>query len=458
MLLLLSLLGPAFAGDADDLAAAMEIDAADVVTATLTAAESGAYDIMSSSGTIAPMEGADFTYLFTGRIGTSPQSGTDLGTYGATDDKTTLTLELTVPSTANSFTLDFYFLSAEYPEYVGSPYNDSFEANVTGTAWSGNAAIDSAGNQICINSVLFTVTKSSELTGTGYDGNVGGGTGWLTVVVPVDPGDTIELELTVYDVSDGIYDSTVVLDGFEWSTSDIDIPTIVREIDIDWLSPKRGPTDGSATTQIIGENFTETCQATFDGVETPTTYIDENTLEVVPPAHDAGMVDVTVTCIGVEDTLVGAYTYYDVESGDGVPPEILTVSPYQVGTAGGDVVGVEGAGFVDGSVVLVDGVEQPTDFVSDTRLQIMTPAHAAGLVDVQVANPDGLFDTAVGALYYFDDPADAVGDTGDTDADTDAPSDTDATGGGQVGGSCNTGAMSPGVLWMLALLFVRRRS
>ena len=60
---------------------------------------------------------------------------------------------------------------------------------------------------------LFTVTTPSDPTGTTFDGGVGGGTGWLMVVVPVDPSTTVDLEMTIYDVSDGSGDSAVLIDN-----------------------------------------------------------------------------------------------------------------------------------------------------------------------------------------------------------------------------------------------------
>ena len=45
----------------------------------------------------------------------------------------------------------------------------------------------------------------------------GGGTVWLQTTAPVEPGETMVLQLMVFDVSDGILDSLSLLDAFEWS-------------------------------------------------------------------------------------------------------------------------------------------------------------------------------------------------------------------------------------------------
>jgi hypothetical protein len=48
--------------------------------------------------------------------------------------------------------------------------------------------------------------------------------GWLTTTAPVIPGETITLELTIGDVGDGYYDSTVLIDAFQWSVDVVTEP------------------------------------------------------------------------------------------------------------------------------------------------------------------------------------------------------------------------------------------
>jgi hypothetical protein len=47
--------------------------------------------------------------------------------------------------------------------------------------------------------------------------NTGGGTLWLQTNAPVEPGETMTLQLMVFDVSDNILDSLALLDNFTWS-------------------------------------------------------------------------------------------------------------------------------------------------------------------------------------------------------------------------------------------------
>jgi hypothetical protein len=71
----------------------------------------------------------------------------------------------------------------------------------------------------------------AELAGTGFgdrevygycEGETlgGGATGWLTTQAPVQPGETITLELMIADTGDAILDSSILLDNFRWQESE----------------------------------------------------------------------------------------------------------------------------------------------------------------------------------------------------------------------------------------------
>ncbi|MBC8071487.1 MAG: choice-of-anchor L domain-containing protein [Deltaproteobacteria bacterium] len=179
-----------------------------------------------------------------------------------TDAQDPVLLELTVrvPTNANSFSVDMFFFSAEYPEYVCTAYNDFFVALVDSTDPSNpadkNIAIYDDGvstwpvgvNIVDATDGLFTActdhsvgacgddahaysgcTSNALLQGTGFDnpgevefacaygGEAGGGTGWLTMSGNVTPGETMEIRFVIWDTSDGLYDSLVLLDNWQWS-------------------------------------------------------------------------------------------------------------------------------------------------------------------------------------------------------------------------------------------------
>jgi len=436
-----------------DMATAMEIDPNDVAGSSFVG-DASAWTIANNFGVINPTQSTTMTHLYTGSIGVAPQPGTDLGSWGETNDRTTLTLTLNAPASAQSARFDFYFLSAEYPEYVGTSYNDKFEANISSSAWSGNAAIDSLGNMVSINTLFFSVVDSASLSGTGFDivdpysGQIhGGGTGWLSLLFPVSPGETVTVEFTVYDVSDGIYDSAVLLDNFEWSNQYVGVPSIIVPVELDYLSPKRSTIDGGITTIVHGENFQNGCEVFFDGqASSNVVYLDPNRLEAMVPPHAEGIVDVSVNCYDVQDQLVGAFTYYD-DDGGSVPPEVHAVDPYQVYDNGGETVIVTGSGFQNGAVCSVDEAPVACTVIGGQIIEFSTPAHAVGFADVKVENPDGLWDDKNGALYYIPSPdypetddADPD-DSGFTDTGEDSDEDLDAVKDGSSGGCSHFGAV-----------------
>jgi len=238
---------------ARDLLEAMDVSPEHVGSAQVDGS-GGAYATPASLGTLQPLAGQTMACLSSGRVGKSPQSGTDLGLPGKRGDVTTLEFELTPPGDARTMLLDFYFLSAEYPEFVGSRYNDAFQLGVAGPAWSGNAAIDAQSHPISVNSVLFQVTSSDDLAGSGFHNGVGGGTGWLTAVVPVQPDTPLTVRLSVGDAGDGILDSVVLLDRFRWSTDPSEQATLfaIDEADVR-SSPPSIDVTGLPTVCYVGE-------------------------------------------------------------------------------------------------------------------------------------------------------------------------------------------------------------
>ena len=55
--------------------------------------------------------------------------------------------------------------------------------------------------------------------------SVGGGTSWLTTDAPVLGGETITLDLTIFDVGDQGWDSHVLIDNFRWGLNTTTVGT-----------------------------------------------------------------------------------------------------------------------------------------------------------------------------------------------------------------------------------------
>ena len=73
---------------------------------------------------------------------------------------------------------------------------------------------------------------------------------------------------------------------------------------------------------------------------------------------------------------------------------------FPTGGFGGNNLRITGAGFLDGASVTLDGVAAPIISFTSTAILVVTPAHAAGKVDVVVTNPDGRIATLTGGYIY----------------------------------------------------------
>jgi hypothetical protein len=157
------------------------------------------------------------------------------------EDYTELELVLNVPANARSFSFDFNFMSKEFPEYVCDNFDDTFLALLQSQEFTGNVSFDSMGNRVSINVGFFdkcnqqsayasetaACVGDDEIVGTGFEGTVGGGTGWLTTTAPVRPGEKIRLTFVIFDEGDDILDSTVLLDNFRWHVEQVEGPITV---------------------------------------------------------------------------------------------------------------------------------------------------------------------------------------------------------------------------------------
>ena len=159
------------------------------------------------------------------------------------NDAINVRLTIRVPTNAQSFSYKVKFYSAEYPDYLCDMYNDFYLALLQSESpdipEDNNISFDSVGNPVSVNNGFFTVCEQPgigcytcdqgplELAGTGMDGGVGGGTQWLLTSAPVVPGETIVLELMIFDVGDTVLDSLVLLDDFQWDIDPAEPGTVV---------------------------------------------------------------------------------------------------------------------------------------------------------------------------------------------------------------------------------------
>jgi hypothetical protein len=183
-----------------------------------------------------PTEGGAYGVLTTGNAAfaddanTAPNTGESWGIssspWGSTIyDWNTYRFDLAA-ATTSCLAFDFKFFSDEFPEFVNSPYNDAFIAQLGGANISVDPATSAitapgnfaagAGDMISVNESGPSATSEALAAGTTYDG----ATALLTARVPVVPGSVNSLFLTIFDQGDAIYDSAVFVDNLRYETID----------------------------------------------------------------------------------------------------------------------------------------------------------------------------------------------------------------------------------------------
>src|SRR5262249_54796106 len=101
-------------------------------------------------------------------------------------------------------------------------------------------------------------------------------------------------------------------------------------------------------------------------------------------AHAAGIAAVVVTNPDNQSgTLASGFTFQ-------TPPAITSITPTFGLTAGGTAVTITGAGFLAGASTTLGDVAATNITLNSTTIQETTGAHAAGLADFVVINPNGV--------------------------------------------------------------------
>lgn len=149
---------------------------------------------------------------------------------------------------------------------------------------------------------------------------------------------------------------------------------------------RRGPQSGGVPVTITGANFTAVTGVSFGSDSAASFSVDSTTSVVaVPPPEPDGRVDVTVTTAN-GTSAVSAKDRYSFT------PTVTGISPDTGSAAGGALVTVTGAGFVQGTAAtsfrfgFADAAA--AQCISATVCTVVVPAHEAGTVHVTAAVSD----------------------------------------------------------------------
>lgn len=157
------------------------------------------------------------------------------------------------------------------------------------------------------------------------------------------------------------------------------------------LDPASGTIEGGTVVTITGSGFTAATTVTFDGEPaTELELLSETQLRATTPPHAAGRVTVVVDRgDGTAITEQNAYEYIDPNAA----PQIAftRVEPNQGPTSGGTTVALIGANFEAGMTVVIGGQSATSvTFVNPSRLTVVTPPRAAGMVSIVIVAPDNI--------------------------------------------------------------------
>lgn len=131
-------------------------------------------------------------------------------------------VEMEVPPGVTGFSIDMAYFSQEFPEWVGTKFNDALVLWAHSPSGSFNACMTTAGEPCTVTSLWPSAYSlfSEELTETGFEGT--GATGWQTVRAPAVAGETLGLTVALFDTGDTSVTTLVLLDAFQWECDGCD--------------------------------------------------------------------------------------------------------------------------------------------------------------------------------------------------------------------------------------------
>ncbi len=200
---------------------------------------------IASRGNLIPTDGSTFALFSTGRAdlvlatsnglnpGNERGNWFQAGQYGNPRDEANLQLQLRVPAFMHYLYYDVQFFTVEYPDYVGTQYNDQLTITVNSPSKGVSSYI------INVNGGDFVLNaRDTALLGTGYNlfaqDNSPSGVDWLQTTPnsngvdagasaligrehPVSPGEIITLTIDLKDEGDNQFDSMAFFDNLRFS-------------------------------------------------------------------------------------------------------------------------------------------------------------------------------------------------------------------------------------------------
>ncbi|MCK9580036.1 MAG: IPT/TIG domain-containing protein [Methanoregula sp.] len=207
----------------------------------------------------------------------------------------------------------------------------------------------------------------------------------ITVTSPIHVAGTVNITIT----TPGGTSAIVPADEFTYIAP---LPAVTG------LAPAIGPIAGGTNVTLTGSGFIGATDVRFgsDSATNLTVNSDTN-ITVTSPVHAAGATDVTVTTAGGTSITSPSSSFWYSPV-----PAITSVSPVSGPVAGSTTVILTGTGFTGATDVQFDTASGTGLTVnSDTQITIISPAHAAGMINITVTTPGGTSTAVPGNGFYY---------------------------------------------------------
>lgn len=239
-----------------------------------------------------------------------------------------------------------------------------------------------------------------DLVGAGFDPSMivefGGGS---ATVQSIDPAGT-QAQVVVPPHAAGLVsvrlqtstDAVIVPDAFYYAAS--------GTFSIATAEPAQAPAIGGSEITLIGVGL-DAADLSIEVDGLPATVVEQGPghVTIMMPAHSPGTVDIYASAGAKNSTLTG-FEY--VEN-----LWIDSVTPGTASTDGGDTVTITGEGYTGVTNVSFGLVPAMFTVVDDQTIEAITPAHSAGVVDVNVTR--GAIDATFKSAFTFTEPLNVFG-------------------------------------------------
>jgi hypothetical protein len=310
-----------------------------------------------------------------------------------------------------------------------SPAHSVGQIDVVVDTASGNSPVTSADqfNYTASPPAVTGVGPSSGATGGGTSVTISGS--GFSSVSSVMFGSSVATSFTVNSTSSitaiapshaaGVVDVTMVSSAGTSAINSADHYTFAATgPTVTGVSPGTGTGSGGTSVTITGTGFSGVTQVTFGGTNASSYTVNSSTsITAVAPAHTAGTVDIVVGTSSGNSTTGSADQY--IYTAPVSPPAVTGLGTTSGTTAGGTSITIMGTNFTNVSAVSFGPIPAQSFVVnSSTSITAVTPAEAAGVVDVKVTNSAGTSGTSTADQFTFQSPAPVVSYLGITTGTT----------------------------------------